>query len=155
LRRVFRAFSVICPVLFAALAAGCTVNAPGPSLVGNPVPRGTVAFESIDGLPEGQFRRLVQTLALEAGDHTVSRSIGRNTSQLVHVYPSFHTRFTESGIELGSDFFPGRVRFSGRDLVHDSGLLFASAAADIRADGLGGNVLGRAMQPTGEHGTAG
>jgi len=66
LRRVFRAFSVICPVLFAALAAGCTVNAPGPSLVGNPVPRGTVAFESIDGLPEGQFRRLVQTLALEA-----------------------------------------------------------------------------------------
>ena len=43
-----------------------------------------------------------ETLALEAGDHRVSRSIGRNTSQLVHVYPSFHTRFTESGIEFRS-----------------------------------------------------
>ena len=43
-----------------------------------------------------------ETLALEPGDHTVSRSIGRNTSQLVHVYPSFHTRFTESGIEIRS-----------------------------------------------------
>lgn len=67
MRRVVRAISVICPVLLGALASGCTVNAPGPSLVSNPAPRGTVAFESIDGLPEeGQFRRLVQSLTLEA-----------------------------------------------------------------------------------------
>src|SRR5207237_100426 len=32
----------------------------------NAAPRGTVAFESIDGLPEPQFQRLVQALAQEA-----------------------------------------------------------------------------------------
>jgi putative CocE/NonD family hydrolase len=40
------------------------------------------------------------TLAFEPGDHTVSRSIAAGSTQLVHSYPSFHTRFPESGIEL-------------------------------------------------------
>jgi uncharacterized protein len=42
------------------------------------------------------------TLAFEPGDHTVTRSIAGNSSQLVHSYPSFHTLFAESGIELRS-----------------------------------------------------
>jgi len=50
----------------AALAAGCTTG--GPETTGSvAAPRGaTVAFESIDGLPEGQFRKLVQELEREA-----------------------------------------------------------------------------------------
>ena len=51
--------------LLGALVAGCTTNGPAPTLVSS-APRGTVAFESIDGLPEGQFRKLVQVLTQEA-----------------------------------------------------------------------------------------
>ena len=52
-------------VFLGALSAGCTVGTQTPSLV-NTAPRGSVAFESIDGLPEGQFRRLVRSLTQEA-----------------------------------------------------------------------------------------
>jgi hypothetical protein len=48
------------------MAAGCTVNGPAPGLANSSAPRGTIAFESIDGLPEGQFRKLVQSLSQEA-----------------------------------------------------------------------------------------
>lgn len=61
--RVVRAVAGI--VLFGALAAGCTANSPSPTLV-SAAPRGSVAFESIEGLPEGQFRKLVQSLTQEA-----------------------------------------------------------------------------------------
>jgi len=43
-----------------------------------------------------------ETLAFEPGDHTVSRSIGRNSSQLIHSYPAFHTRYAETGMEMRS-----------------------------------------------------
>jgi len=52
--------------------------------------------------PEQAPMPATETLAYEPGDHAVSRSIGRNTSQLVHSYPAFHTRYAESGIELRS-----------------------------------------------------
>jgi hypothetical protein len=61
--RVARAVAGI--VMLGALAAGCTANGPAPTLI-SAAPRGTVAFESIDGLPEGQFRKLVQSLSQEA-----------------------------------------------------------------------------------------
>jgi hypothetical protein len=63
---VTRLARIIAPiVLLGALAAGCTTNGPASTLASS-APRGTVAFESIDGMPEGQFRKLVQTLAQEA-----------------------------------------------------------------------------------------
>jgi predicted acyl esterase len=40
------------------------------------------------------------TLAFEPGDHAVTRSIGGSSSHIVHSYPSFHTLFAESGIEI-------------------------------------------------------
>jgi uncharacterized protein len=40
------------------------------------------------------------TLAFEPGDHTVMRSVANNTSVIVHRYPTFHTLFSESGLEL-------------------------------------------------------
>src|SRR3954454_9784521 len=43
-----------------------------------------------------------ETFAFEPGDHTVSRSIGRNSSQLIHSYPAFHTRYAETGMEMRS-----------------------------------------------------
>ena len=42
----------------------------------------------------------VATLALEPGDHLVTRSIGDHRSTLVHRYPSYHARFAESGTEI-------------------------------------------------------
>ena len=42
------------------------------------------------------------TLAFEPGDHAVTRSIAGGSSQLVHSYPSFHTLFAETGIEMRS-----------------------------------------------------
>jgi len=51
-------------LLLGALAAGCTANDPAPSV--GAAPRGSVAFDSIDGLPPGHFDKLVQDMAWEA-----------------------------------------------------------------------------------------
>jgi hypothetical protein len=61
---------------------------------GEPVP----AFAEPEQAPVPE----TETLAFEPGDHAVSRSIGRNSSQLIHSYPAFHTRYAESGIEMRS-----------------------------------------------------
>ena len=52
------------------------------------------------GPPEQAITPETATLAFKPGDLAVSRSIAGNTSQLVHSYPSFHTLFAESGIEM-------------------------------------------------------
>ncbi len=52
---------------------------------------------------------------------------------------------------MRGNVFPRGVRFGGKQLVHDDGLLFAGAAAHVRADGFRGNVLRGAMQPAGQH----
>jgi hypothetical protein len=50
--------------------------------------------------PEQAVTPDTATLGFKPGDLSVSRSIAGNTSQLVHSYPSFHTLFAESGIEM-------------------------------------------------------
>jgi hypothetical protein len=52
------------------------------------------------GPPEQAITPETATLAFKPGDLAISRSIAGNTSQLVHSYPSFHTLFAESGIEM-------------------------------------------------------
>ncbi|MDX6548163.1 MAG: uncharacterized protein QOG33_1713 [Gaiellales bacterium] len=52
------------------------------------------------GSPEQAPVPEVVTLALEPGDHAVTRSIGRNSSQLVHSYPSFDALYTDSGMRI-------------------------------------------------------
>jgi len=51
-------------------------------------------------------------------------------------------QFAEGGIELRGDLVP-----KGIGLVHGSGFLFARAPADFGANGFGGQVSRRAMQP--------
>ena len=52
---------------------------------------------------------------------------------------------------MRGDLFPDGVGFV--QFVHGGGLLFAGAAAHVGADGLRGDVLRGAMQPTGQHRT--
>ena len=59
--RRWRALSTV--VLLAVGAAGCTTDGQ-PTLTGGRGP--TVAFEQIDGLPEGVFKKLVQALSAES-----------------------------------------------------------------------------------------
>lgn len=60
-------------MLIGTLAAGCTATTgPAPILASAAAPRGTVAFDSIEGLPEGQFRKLVQALSQEAEQRQVA-----------------------------------------------------------------------------------
>ena len=56
---------------------------------------------------------------------------------------------------MGGDVFPESVGFGGKQFIHGGGLLFAGAAAHIGADGVGGEVLRRAMQPAGQDGPVG
>lgn len=53
-------------LMLGLMTAGCAVSVP--ETTGSlPAPRGaSVAFESIDGMPQGQFRKLVQSLEQEA-----------------------------------------------------------------------------------------
>jgi uncharacterized protein len=55
------------------------------------------------GPPEQAPTPAVATLALEPGDHRVSRSIGGHNSTLVHAYPRYHVRYADTGIEMRSD----------------------------------------------------
>ena len=54
---------------------------------------------------------------------------------------------------MRGDVFPDGVGFGGKQFVHGGGLLFAGATAHIGADGVGREVLRRAMQPAGQDGT--
>ncbi|HWM46509.1 MAG TPA: hypothetical protein VNR11_06290 [Xanthobacteraceae bacterium] len=64
-RLICRIAGMAAMMLVSGLSAGCTTTGAPTSLV-NHGPPGTVAFESIDGLPEGQFHKLVQRLLQEA-----------------------------------------------------------------------------------------
>ncbi|MEI2725816.1 MAG: hypothetical protein V9H26_20565 [Verrucomicrobiota bacterium] len=68
-----------------------------------------------------------------------------------HRVPVRLAQFAERSVELRSDVFPKGVWFGGEQFVHGGDLLFANPAAHIGADGLRGDVLRGAMQPTGQH----
>ena len=85
------------------------------------------------------FRNLVGGLALEV-----------TQQQRVAIW---FAQLAERGVEMRGDVFPDDVRFGGKQIIHDGGLLFASAAPHVGADGLRGDVLRGAMQPTGQHRT--
>jgi len=59
------------------------------------------------------------------------------------------TALAERIVEMRRDVFPGGIGFV--QFVHGGGLLFPGAAPHVGADGLRGDVLRGAMQPTGEH----
>src|SRR5437764_4977512 len=50
------------------------------------------------------------------------------------------------------DLVPDGIGFTGKQFVHGHGFLFAGAAAHVRADTFGSEILGGAMQPAGENG---
>src|SRR5262249_48927777 len=75
------------------------------------------------GAPEQATTPHVTTLALEPGDHSVSRSIGGQTSTLVHSYPSFHALYTETGTEI-------RWREPDTFTIHESDPLAARVACE-------------------------
>jgi len=65
------AFGLLAPTLLGICVAGCDTT--GQSML--PLagaPAGTVAFQRIDGLPEPQFRRLVQNLSDEASTRRIA-----------------------------------------------------------------------------------
>jgi hypothetical protein len=65
------ASGLLTTILLAIAIAGCdTIGQPLAPFAG--APAGTVAFERIDGLPEGQFRKLVQNLSSEADTRRIA-----------------------------------------------------------------------------------
>ncbi len=60
-----RAIGAVSALIAAIACAGCTTSGQ-PTILVSQAAGATVAFESIDGLPEGQFRKLVQALSEEA-----------------------------------------------------------------------------------------
>ncbi len=68
-RRV--AFGLLAPALLGIGVAGCDTTGQ-PMLPFAGAPAGTVAFQRIDGLPEAQFRRLVQNLSDEASTRRIT-----------------------------------------------------------------------------------
>jgi hypothetical protein len=67
-------------ILLGIGVAGCdTAGQPGLSFLG--APAGSVAFERIDGLPEGQFRKLVSNLTHEADARRITVVSRSSTAQ--------------------------------------------------------------------------
>ena len=60
-------------------------------------------------------------------------------------------QLAQRGIQMRCDVFPAGIRFGGKQFVHGNGLLFTIATAYLGADGIGGEVLCRAMQPAGQN----
>ena len=74
------ALSLVATILLGIGVAGCdTAGMPGLSLTG--APAGSVAFERIDGLPEGQFRKLVSNLTHEADARRITVVSRSSTAQ--------------------------------------------------------------------------
>jgi len=59
-------------------------------------------------------------------------------------------QLAERGVKMRGDVFPAGVGFGGKQFVHDNSLLFARLPADIGADGIGCEILCRAVQPAGQ-----
>ena len=65
------AFGLLVSALLGISVAGCdTIAQPASPFAGSPA--GTVAFQRIDGLPEPQFRKLVQNLSDEASTRRIA-----------------------------------------------------------------------------------
>jgi hypothetical protein len=77
-----------------ALAAGCSTAVPVTTASISPPPRGaTVAFESIDGLPQYQFQSLVRSLEQEAETRQLAFVSRTGPAQFrVRGYASAHVR---------------------------------------------------------------
>ncbi len=74
------ALGLMATILLGIAVAGCnTVGQPIAPLAASPT--GTVAFERIDGLPEGQFSKLVQNLSEEADTRHVAVVSRANPAQ--------------------------------------------------------------------------
>jgi uncharacterized protein len=84
------------PVTLTLHAGGCALELPVRAAWHDQPPPAPFAAPEQAPVPE------TVTLAFEPGDHAVTRSIAGSSSQLVHSYPSFHTLFAETGIELRS-----------------------------------------------------
>jgi hypothetical protein len=53
-------------------------------------------------------------------------------------------------VEVRGNVFPSSAGFGSRPVIHGGGLRFMGSAPHIGTNGVGGEVLGRAMQPTGQ-----
>jgi hypothetical protein len=101
------------------LLAGCSVNGPTSSSLS---PRGgtTVAFESIDGLPRGQFQKLVKALTDEAETRQIA-VVTRESSATFRArgYAAAHLRGKETVITWVWDVYDAdkqrAVRISGEE----------------------------------------
>ena len=58
-------------------------------------------------------------------------------------------------VEVRGNVFPSSAGFGSRPVIHGGGLRFMGSAPHIGTNGVGGEVLGRAMQPTGQDGVLG
>jgi hypothetical protein len=64
-------FGVVTTILLGIAVAGCNTAGMPTAPFGGP-PSGTVAFERIDGMPEGHFRKLVTNLTEEANSRRIA-----------------------------------------------------------------------------------
>ena len=94
-RRIIRAFAgATTAIALGALGAGCSTAVPVTTASVTPAPRGaTVAFESIDGLPQYQFQSLVRSLTQEAETRQLAFVSRSGPAQYrVRGYASAHIR---------------------------------------------------------------
>ena len=63
-------------------------------------------------------------------------------------------QLAEGGVKVRSDLFPSGIGFGGKQLIHGGGFLFADATAHFGANGFGGEIPRRAMQPPSQYGAA-
>jgi hypothetical protein len=84
--------SVVVVLLCCLCAAGCTTDGQA-ALITTGTPRASVAFEQIDGPPEGVFRKLVRELAQEAEVRRVAVLSRKDAAQFrVRGYVAMHVR---------------------------------------------------------------
>jgi hypothetical protein len=119
-------------LLTAALMAGCATN--GPPSASMTVARGaSIAFDSIDGLPESQFHKLVRLLSEEAESRQLAVVTREIPAQYrVRGYASAHLRGKRTVIAWVWDVYDAdrqrALRISGEELA--SGSQRGWAAAD-------------------------
>jgi len=147
-------------VLAAAAAllglAACTA-AGQPTLA----PRATVAFESIDGLPEGLFRKLVHNLSEEAEARQLPVVTREGPAHYrVRGYAAAHVRGRRTSIAWVWDVYDAQerraLRIAGEEGAHNRGRGWAAAddkvlrrVAGAAMDGLDAFLTAAATEPSG------
>jgi hypothetical protein len=124
-----RALALLTVTAFGALAAGCTTSSPETtgSVAAAAAPRGaTVAFESIDGLPQGQFQTLVQDIDREAETRNLAFVSRTAPSQYrIRGYASAQIRGKHTTIAWLWDVYDNTyqrvLRISGEEQSHARG----------------------------------